>query len=73
VVEAACWSIGRMGPDAGDKAVAALTDLSEAKEFPNKDFPNLLKDADEAAKKAAGEYLRQTAKEALDAIKKPKK
>jgi HEAT repeat protein len=73
VVEAACWAIGRMGQDAGDKAAAALTELSEAKEFPSKEFPNLLKDADEAARKAAAEILRQSAKDALDAIKKPKK
>jgi HEAT repeat protein len=68
VVVAACWALGRMGQDAGDRAIAALTDVKQAKEF-----PNLLKDADEDARKAAADSLRQAAADALDAIKKPPK
>jgi HEAT repeat protein len=68
VVQAACWSLGRMGQDAGDKAIAALTDVKKAKEF-----PNILKDADDDTRQAAADAMRQAAADALDAIKKPPK
>jgi HEAT repeat protein len=34
LVLAGCWALGRMGADAGDKAVAALTELKDSKEYP---------------------------------------